>query len=45
MALFTREINGVVITENDEPVIVEINTEECMRGRLKSKKPQKLTHN
>lgn len=39
MALFTKEINGVIITENDEPVKVELNLVECMRGKTKSKRP------
>lgn len=33
MALFTKDIKGIIITDNDEPVRVEINIEDCLRGR------------
>lgn len=30
MALFMKAINGVIITENDEPVTVEITAKDCL---------------
>lgn len=41
MAVFTREINGIIIEEDEEPVSQVVDVEEdVLRGRCKSKKPQ-----
>ena len=39
MALFTKQISGVVITENDDPITTEITIREALKGRKKSRKP------
>ena len=39
MALFTKDIEGIVIEDTDEPIKYNIDISEPFKGRSKNRKP------
>ena len=39
MALFTKQISGVIITDTNDPIVTEITIKDALKGRKVSGKP------